>query len=143
MRFTIYVLISLALVALFVTLFIFYRNPYLLIPIPFLLFISVKGVRFPKIRDQKSLNDFIRKYYGIKGANNILYDAQGAIYAYFPSMLKSGIAVVTDKYFILKKEQNVEVYCKYEGLDLYLTSMKDDEKINSKTTSKAGGRKSG
>ncbi len=81
-----------------------------------LIIITYNLSKLPNIVDSKSLARYIKRL-NIKPCCNIMFDNNADIYAFFPSKIGNDSFLVSSDHCIIKKNNEVIVYDKYNGIE--------------------------
>lgn len=114
--------VSVVLSALLSSLGFYFSKPILFLPSLFLIIMAYVIGKMPKIRSQEDVKKFLVKYVKISSEEEvcnkkIIYTQDASLFVFFPSRVKSDVALVDGKYCIIKKGNEVLVYDAYQGID--------------------------
>lgn len=113
--------VLLALAALLSSLGFYFSEPVLFLPALVLIVVAYVISKMPKIRSQEDVNRFLVKYVKISGeelcSKKIVYTQDTGLFVFFPSRVKSDVALVDGRHCVIKKGNEVLVYDVYQGID--------------------------
>jgi hypothetical protein len=95
----------------------YFNNYFLLLIVPPALYLQYELGRAPKIKDQRSLERYVRRVYGKRCQGMIVFDKNASLYAFFPSRMRDNTAVLNEELCVIKTNGEIRVMGVYDGIE--------------------------